>query len=88
MFGTRSRNPRMLGIGAGLAQISARISNGETQYPKAGDGIYLSAIAGTEYFFWRSFAWDLGVRWITAFHDGKPNHDVQASAGVIFYAGY
>lgn len=88
MFGTRTRNPRMLGIGAGLAQLSARLSNGETQYPKAGDGVYLSAIAGTEYFFWRSLAWDLGVRYFAVFHDGKANHDVQGSAGIIFYAGY
>ncbi len=88
MFGTRTKSVKMLSAGIGIAQVSARLSDGETQYPLGGDGMYLSAGAGLEKFFYRSWAWDLGTRYQAIFLDGKVNHDVQASIGLIFYAAY
>jgi len=88
LFDTRSRTVKMISAGAGLAQISARLSNGETQFPLAGDGFYLSLGAGLERFVYRSLAWDLSTRYMSVFHDGKLNHDLQLQAGFIFYAAY
>jgi len=88
LFDTRTRTVKMLSAGAGLAQISARLDNGETQYPDKGDGVFVSVGAGVERFFFRSWAWDLSTRYHAIFHDGKTNHDVQGSLGIIFYAAY
>ena len=88
MFNTRERTVKYLSAGAGLVQLSAHLSNGETQIPLAGDGIYLSAGAGIERFFFRSWAYDLGSRYMAIFHDGKMNHDLQLQAGLVFYAAY
>ena len=88
LFDTRARTVKMLSAGAGLAQISAHLSNGETQYPLAGDGLYLSLGAGLERFVYRSVAWDLSTRYMSIFHDGQVNHDLQIQAGFIFYAAY
>jgi len=88
MFDTRSKTVKMLSAGIGIAQVSARLSDGETQYPLGGDGMYLAAGAGLEKFFYRSWAWDLSTRYQAVFLDGKVNHDVQASIGLIFYAAY
>jgi hypothetical protein len=86
MFGTRSRTPRMLMAGAGIAQASARLNDGDTQFP--GDGQFVSVGAGLEYFFFRSMAWDVSGRYLAVFHDGVANHDLQASLGLILYASY
>ncbi len=88
LFDTRERTVKMLSAGAGLAQVSARLSNGETQFPLAGDGVYLSLGGGLERFILRSWAWDLSTRYMAIFHDGKMNHDLQLQAGLIFYAAY
>src|SRR5689334_19108292 len=88
LFDTRSKAVKMLSAGFGLAQFSAKLSDGETQYPIAGDGVYLSAGAGLERFVYRSWALDLSTRYHAIFHDGNVNHDVQVSAGMIFYAAY
>lgn len=88
MFDTQTRTNKFLSAGAGLAQMSAHLTDGETQYPIAGDGIYLSAGAGLERFLFKSWAWDLSTRYMAIFHDGKMNHDVQLQAGLIFYAAY
>ncbi len=88
MFDTRERTVKMLSAGAGLVQMSAHLSNGETSFPLAGDGVYVSAGAGLERFFFRSWAWDLGARYQAIFHDGKLNHDVQLQTGLVFYAAY
>jgi hypothetical protein len=88
LFDTRERTTKMLSVGAGLVQLSAHLSDGETQYPIAGDGIFLSAGAGLERFFFRSWAWDLGSRYMAIFHDGTMNHDLQLQLGLIFYAAY
>lgn len=88
LFGTRTRTVKMLSAGVGLAQISARLDNGETQFPDKGDGVFVSVGAGVERFFFRSWAWDLSTRYYALFHDGKTNHDIQGSLGIIFYAAY
>jgi hypothetical protein len=88
MFDTRSKTTKWVSAGLGLAQVSARLSNKDVQYPIAGDGMYLSAGAGIEKFFYRSWAYDLNTHYLAVFHDGKVNHDLQASAGMIFYVAY
>jgi hypothetical protein len=85
MFGTRTKTTRMLSAGAGIAHPVVKLGDGEAQYPWS-DGAYLSAGAGVERFFWQGLAWDLGARYQAVFLNGKTNHDVQVSAGVIFYA--
>ena len=88
LFDTRERTVKSISAGFGLTQANAKLTNGETQYPLAGDGIYLSAGAGLERFFFRSWAWDLGTHYRAVFHDGTINHDVQVHAGLVFYAAY
>ena len=87
-FDTRSRTVKQVNVGLGLAQPSARLSTTEIQYPIIGDGFYLSAGAGVERFFFRSWAYDIGARYMAVFHDGKVNHDLQGSIGVILYMAY
>jgi hypothetical protein len=88
MFDTRERTVKMLSAGAGLVQLSAHLNNGETAFPLAGDGVFVSAGGGLERFFFHSWAWDLGARYMAIFHDGKLNHDIQLQTGLIFYAAY
>lgn len=85
MFGTRTKTTKMLSVGAGLAHPVFALNGGDQQYPFS-DGVYLSAGAGVERFFWHSMALDLGARYHAIFLDGKMNHDLQASAGLVFYA--
>jgi hypothetical protein len=88
MFDTRERTVKMLSAGVGIVQMTAHLTDGETQIPIAGDGLYLSAGAGVERFAFRSMAYDLGAKYMAIFHDGTMNHDVQLQAGLIFYAAY
>lgn len=88
MFNTDQKLQQMLSIGAGLAQLHYTLRDGETEYPLAGDGVYVTAGAGIERFVYRSLAFDISGRYIAIFEDGKPNHDFQGAAGIIFYAGY
>lgn len=96
LFGTRTKTTRMVMAGAGLAQARAKLNSGDTQLidvegeapTGSGDGLFVSAGAGVERFFYRSWAWDLSTRYMAVFRNGKPNHDVQAALGVIFYASY
>lgn len=91
LFDTRTRTTKMLMVGAGLAQMRAELNSGETQLSDefgTGDGLYVSAGAGLERFFYRSWAWDLSARYFAIFRDGKANHDLQGALGVIFYASY
>ncbi len=87
-FGTRNQNVRWLSLGAGLAQISARLSSGEIQYPIGGDGTFLSAAGGVEHYVYRSWAVDFSARYQAIFLASSVNHNLQASAGIIFYAAY
>lgn len=86
MFGTRTRTTKMLSVGAGIAHPVFPLNGGDLQVPPFGDGAYLSAGAGVERFFWQSLAIDFGARYHAVFLDGKANHDLQASVGLIFYA--
>jgi hypothetical protein len=87
LFGTRTRTTRMVSMGAGLAKYTVKLRSGETVFP-FNDGLYLSAGAGLERFFWRSWAYDLSGRYMAVFANGKANHDFQAALGLIFYASY
>lgn len=88
MFDTRSRTVKWVSLGAGLAQVSAKLSDGETQYPIGGDGTFLGVGAGIERFVFRSWALDFSARYQAVFFDSSVNHNMQATAGVIFYAAY
>ena len=88
LFDTRERTVKYLSAGAGLAQISAHLTDGETQYPIAGDALFVSFGAGFERFYYRSWAWDMNFKYKPVLHDGKINHDLQAQLGLMFYAGY
>jgi hypothetical protein len=88
LFDTRERTVKYLSAGAGLAQISAHLTDGETQYPIAGDALFVSVGAGFERFFFRSWAWDMNFKYKPVLHDGKVNHDLQAQLGLMFYAAY
>ena len=88
LFDTRERTVKFISAGLGMSQSSAHLSNGETQYPIAGDGLYLSLGAGIERFTYRSIAWEMGMRYLAIFHDQQVNHDIQLQLGLIFYAAY
>jgi hypothetical protein len=90
MFGTRTKATRMLILGAGLAQMRAETNTGDPELvgENAGDGLFVSAGAGVERFFYRSWAWDLSTRYYAVFRDGEANHNVQVALGLIFYASY
>jgi hypothetical protein len=86
MFGTLSTMTRMVTVGAGIAHPTVKLDDGETTFPD--DGVYVSAGAGIERFFYRSWGLDLSARYHAIFQHGKTNHDLQASAGFVFYASY
>lgn len=88
MFDTRARDVKWLSVGAGLVQISARLSDGETQYPLGNDGTYVSLGGGIERFVYRSWALDVSARYQAIFYGSSVNHNVQGALGVIFYAAY
>lgn len=88
MFDTRDRTVKWLSLGAGLVQVSARLSSGETQYPIGGDGTYLSVGGGVERFFFRSWAVDVSAHYQSVFIGSSVNHNLQAAAGLVFYAAY
>ncbi len=85
LFGTRTKTTKLVSVGAGLAHPIFALNDGENEYP-FGDGAYLSAGAGVERFFWQSVAFDFAARYHAIFLDGKVNHDIQFSAGLIMYA--
>ncbi len=86
MFGTRTRTTKMVMVGAGLAQASARTADKDTVYP--GNGSYVSAGTGAERFLVRSWAIDLSARYMAVFLPDDRNHEVQVALGVIWYASY
>lgn len=87
-FGTRTKMPRYIGAGVGLAQISAHLQDGGTQYPYFPDAYYVSACGGLERFVFRSWAIDLTGRYMGILQDGSMNHHVHVALGMIFYAAY
>jgi hypothetical protein len=90
LFGTRTRTVKLLSLGLGLAQLRTELNSDETELdgPTSGDGLFLSAGAGIERFFYRSWAWDLSMRYYAVFKDGEVSHDLQAALGLVIYAGY
>jgi hypothetical protein len=88
LFDTRDRTVKLISAGVGLTQLSSHLSSSETQYPTAGDGVYVSLGAGIERFFFRSMAWDLGLTYMGILHDQKLNNSFQLQGGIIFYAAY
>jgi hypothetical protein len=90
MFGTRTRTVRMLSAGLGLAQVNQQLNGGETKLAGrgVGDGLFVSVGAEVEHFFWQSWAVDLSTRYHAVLLNDTTNHDLQISAGLIFYASY
>ena len=88
MFGTRTRTVRMLSAGVGLVQASQKLNDNETLVsgPGVGDGFYISLGGEVEYFFWQSWAVDLGLRYHAVILNETTNHDFQIGAGLVFYA--
>jgi len=84
MFGTRTKTTKMLSGGGGLARVSRELNDGETDFP--GDGMYVSGGAGMEKFVYQSWGVDVSGRYFAVFRDGKVNHQVQLSLGLVFYA--
>jgi opacity protein-like surface antigen len=88
MFGTRTRNTKWVGVGAGIVQLRRTLNDKEIEFGSDNDGAYVSAGAGVERFVWQSWALDLSARYLSVFQGGRANHDLQASAGIIVYAAY
>ena len=88
LFGTRTPTTKMLLVGVGIAQMRAKLNNGETELSgeASGDGLYISGGAGIERFVYRSFAIELSGRYQAIFREGEPNHNFTIAAGFIFYA--
>ena len=90
LFGTRGRTTKMVSAGFGLCQPNKKLADGEL---KVGgndvlDGAFISAGAGIERFLYQSAGIDLNMHYKTIFQNGSTNHEVQAYAGLIFYASY
>ena len=90
LFGTRTKTTRMLSVGFGLVQPSKRLRGGETKLggDDVLDGAFVSVGAGMERFIYQSLGIDLNIHYQTIFQNGSTNHDIQAAAGLIFYATY
>jgi len=90
LFGTRGRTTRMLSAGVGLTQASKKLKDGEAKLggDDVRDGLFISVGAGIERFFYQSLGLDLNLHYQAIFQNGSTNNDIQASAGLIFYASY
>lgn len=90
LFGTHTRTTRMLSAGFGLVQPSKKLRGGEVKLggDDVLDGAFVSVGAGLERFIYQSLGIDLNIHYQTIFQNGSTNHDIQAAAGLIFYATY
>jgi opacity protein-like surface antigen len=88
MFGTRTRVTKMLSAGVGLAQVTQKLNDKETQAagPGVGDGFFVSLGGGLEYFVWQSWAVDVSFRYHAVILHETTNHDIQFGVGLVFYA--
>lgn len=86
MFGTRTPTTRFLSVGAGIAHPQRTLNDGEIDFAGGEDGLFVTAGAGVEKFFVQSWGWNLGARYYAVFRNGSVTHDLQAAAGLIFYA--
>jgi hypothetical protein len=84
MFGTRTRTTKMLSVGAGITRVTQEFTQGDSNFP--GDGMFVTAGAGVERFFWQSWGWDVSGRYYGIFRDRQVSHEFQISAGLVFYA--
>ena len=81
--GTRTRVPKYLQFGVGLAQTRITDKDGEKEYP--GDGGVLKAGAGLEYWANRTLTFELALRYNGVLLRSVMNHDVQVGLGLNFY---
>lgn len=90
LFGTRGRTTRMLSAGFGITQPSKKLADGETKLggDDVLDGAFITVGAGLERFVYQSLGLDLNMHYKTIFQNGSTNHEVQAYAGLVFYASY
>ena len=90
LFGTDTKTTRMLSAGFGLVQPSKKLRNGEVKLggDDVLDGAFVSVGAGVERFIYQSLGIDVNIHYQTIFQNGSTNHNVQAAAGLIFYASY
>jgi hypothetical protein len=90
LFGTRGRTTKMLSAGFGIVQPSKKLADGEVKLGGNDvlDGAFISVGAGIERFFYQSLGLDLNLHYQTIFQNGSTNHDIQAAAGLVFYASY
>jgi hypothetical protein len=86
MAGTRTATTRFVSVGAGLAHPVRTLNDNEIDFTGGEDGAYVTLGAGMERFFWQSWAWTIGARYYAVFRNGSTNHDLQAAAGLVFYA--
>ena len=90
LFGTRGRTTKMLSAGFGIVQPSKKLADGEVKLGGNDvlDGAFISVGAGLERFVYQSLGIDLNLHYQTIFQNGSTNHDIQAAAGLVFYASY
>lgn len=90
LFGTRGNTTKMLSAGFGLCQPSKKLADGEVKLGGNDvlDGAFISVGAGLERFVYQSLGIDLNLHYQTIFQNGSTNHNIQASAGLVFYASY
>ena len=90
LFGTRTNTTRMLSAGFGLVQPSKKLRDGELKLggDDVLDGAFVSVGAGLERFIYQSLGLDLNIHYQTIFQNGSTNHNLQAAAGLVFYASY
>jgi opacity protein-like surface antigen len=82
-FRTRTRSPRYLVLGAGLAQTRRRDLDGERRFP--GDGGALVFGAGVEHWLTRTLTVDLGVRYHGVLLRSEMSHVGLVGLGINFY---
>jgi hypothetical protein len=83
-FGSiRTRMPKYLTIGVGIAQTRITDNDDEKQFP--GDGGVFKLGAGMEYWAWRTLSLELGVKYYGVLLRSKLNHVVQVAVAFNFY---
>ena len=80
---TRTRMPRYVAIGVGIAQTQITDNDEEKEFP--GDGGVFKLGLGMEYWAWRTLSLELGVRYDGVLIHSQLNHDVQVAFGLNFY---
>ncbi len=84
--GTRTPTTRFVSVGAGIAHPTRQLNDKDVDFAGGEDGLFVNVGAGVEHFFWQSWAWTLDAHYNAVFRNSATTHDVQAAAGLIFYA--